>query len=156
MSERGNNIRIGDISLTFMPGRPGCPVRLEGQALGHWKTQQPIWGHGRALPPGGSTESDPPNLLARAKGFLWSEMLKRSCCPISHQVLIWQQLRNFQIFELNTTITELWPKVPKIEISSHVVRWKKRLQSRYQQMIYEVFFSIFTSYKLFNVLVLKL
>lgn len=83
MSERGNNIRIGDISLTFMPGRPGCPVRLEGQALGHWKTQQPIWGHGRALPPGGSTDRDPPNLLARAKGFLWSEMLKRSCCLIS-------------------------------------------------------------------------
>lgn len=106
-----------------MPGRPGCPVRLEGQALGHWKTQQPIWGHGRALPPGGSTDRDPPNLLARVKVFLWTEMLKRSCCPISHQVLIWQQLRNFQSFELpvsNTTITELWPKIPKIEISSHV------------------------------------
>lgn len=64
----------------------------------------------------------PPNLLAWAKGFLWSEMLNRSCCPISHQVLIWQQLRNFQSFELSVsnTITELWPKIPKIEISSHV------------------------------------
>lgn len=99
----------------------------------------------------------PPKPASTSKRFLmiWNAEEKL----LSNQpqkVLIWQQLRNFQIFELNTTITELWPKVPKIEISSHVVRWKKRLQSRYQQMIYEVFFSIFTSYKLFNVLVLKL
>lgn len=45
--------------LTFMPGRPECPVRAAGQALGHWKTQQPIWGHGRAPPPGGVAEPEP-------------------------------------------------------------------------------------------------
>lgn len=32
-----------------MPGRPEYPLRPEGQALGHWKTQvKPIWGHLRA------------------------------------------------------------------------------------------------------------
>lgn len=39
MSQRENY--ISEISLTFMPGRPECPCRPEGQALGHWKTQQP-------------------------------------------------------------------------------------------------------------------
>ena len=51
--------RLSEILQTFLQGRPGCPFRLAGQALGHWKTQQPIWGHGRALPPGGSTDSEP-------------------------------------------------------------------------------------------------
>lgn len=28
--------------LTFMPGRPEYPVIPKGQAVGHWKIQQPI------------------------------------------------------------------------------------------------------------------
>lgn len=52
-----------------MPGSPECPVKPAEQALGHWKTQEPVWGHGRALPAGGNTDFHPFADLQHFFGF---------------------------------------------------------------------------------------